>query len=608
MFRLLCSMLMLALAGLCVVFASHSVLPSRPLINKGDYGAVISYLQKYIPEQISQHDISGLSIALVNDQELIWVRGFGYADKAMGVPISANTAFRADALSQLISATAVLQLVDQRRLSLDQPVQAVLPEFSVRSRFHTRRSDADQNITVRRLLSHQSGLPSEHLRGLHGSFPISAMPMRLSGVWLSTMPGTQIPYSNVGYELLGAAIERVTGLGFEWQLQRSVLIPLGMGQSSFIGDNTRLSFRAQGYRNGVHRTDRQVRDVPARGLWTTPRDLSHYVRMLFAQGRYKDQRVLSKAAIDEMFTAQNEEDALVFDCRVGLAWNLSACGEQPISAGVRAYHRSVASDAFSAQLSLLPDQQLAVIIMSNEGKALPVVKGLALDALRMMLRAQSGEGGETHAAPKQLDGQSRWVLSERACESLTGAYATATGVFRIKEDDGQLYGELSGKQFQLLPDENGWLHVQKQIFASRQAVLGAWGRLPLNVLCVHGRRRLVAERHQQHIVIGERIDPELLPDGWSRAIGTYDVLNPDDLNEQASGMSVRFEEGVLVMRGKLHTEEWIDYVLIPVDDVHALLAGSGPQSGDTVTRIVSGLSYSGFRFKRSVGRLFSWSF
>lgn len=606
MFRLLGSALMLG--GLCVVFASHSVLPVMPVINKGDYGAVVGYLQRYIPEQMSQYNISGLSIALVNDQELIWVKGFGYADSAMGVPVSANTAFRADALSQLISATGVLQLVDQHRLSLDQPVQAVLPEFSVRSRFHTRRSDADQNITVRRLLSHQSGLPSEHLRGLHGSFPVGAMPMRLSGVWLSTMPGTQIPYSNVGYELLGAAVERITGLSFESQLQRGVLIPLGMGQSSFMGDNTRLSFRAQGYRNGVHRTDRQVRDVPARGLWTTPRDLSHYVRMLFAQGRYKEQRVLSEAAIDEMFTAQNGGDAQDFDCRAGLAWKLSACGEQPVGEGVHTYHRSTASDAFSAQLSLLPDQQLAVIIMSNDGEALPVLRGLALDALRMMLRAHSGKEVETRTAPKRLDAQSQWSLLESACKNLTGTYATATGVFRIKEENGQLYVVGSGNHFLLLPDDNGWLHVQKQMFASRQSDLGVWGRLPLNVLCVHGRGRLIAKRHQQNIVIGERIAPGLLPGGWSRAIGAYDVLNPDDVNEQASGMSVRFEEGALIMRGKLYSEEWVDYVLIPVDDVHALLSGIGPQAGDTVTRTVNGLSYSGFRFKRSVGSLFSWSF
>lgn len=129
MFRLICSALMLG--GVCVLFAWYPVLSNMPVINKGDYGAILNYLQKYIPEP-------------------------------------ANTAFRADALSQLLSATGVLRLVDQRRLSLDQPVHAVLPEFSVRSRFHTRWSDADQDITVRRLVSPQSGLPSEHLRGLHG--------------------------------------------------------------------------------------------------------------------------------------------------------------------------------------------------------------------------------------------------------------------------------------------------------------------------------------------------------------------------------------------------------------------------------------------------------
>ncbi len=188
----------------------HGQPPAPPSIPKGDYSTIIRYLQTRIPWDMAKEHVPDLSIALVNGQELIWARGFGMADKAKRLPVTPNTAFRAGATSKLLTASAALQLVEQQRLALDAPVQQSLREFYVRSPFHTGQQAADRDITLRRLLSHQSGLPSEHLRN---SFAMGQIPMRLSGVWLSTPPGTQAAYSNLGYALAGAAIESSSGQG-----------------------------------------------------------------------------------------------------------------------------------------------------------------------------------------------------------------------------------------------------------------------------------------------------------------------------------------------------------------------------------------------------------
>jgi CubicO group peptidase (beta-lactamase class C family) len=247
-----------------------------PPIQKGDYGAIIRYLQSRIPREMARDNVAGLSIALVSGQELIWARGFGLADKARGVPVTPNTAFRAGGISTLLTATAALQLVEQQRLGLDAPLQRTLREFHVRSRFHSDQAEADQAITLRRLLSHQSGLPSEHLRDLRSNYAMGQMPQRVSGVWLSSPPGSQVAYSNLGYALVGAAIERSTGKSFEAQLQGSLLRPLEMNQSSFVGTGTQLSYRALGYEEGKASNDAQVRDLAATSLWASPKDLSHY--------------------------------------------------------------------------------------------------------------------------------------------------------------------------------------------------------------------------------------------------------------------------------------------------------------------------------------------
>lgn len=578
----------------------HVQPPAPPAIPKGDYGAIIRYLQARIPKDLARENVPGLSIALVNGQELIWARGFGLADKALGVPVTANTAFRAGGISKLLTATAAMQLVEQQRLGLDAPIQQTLREFYVRSRFHTDQAAADRDITLRRLLSHQSGLPSEHLRDVRSTYAMGQMPMRVSGVWLSSPPGSQVAYSNLGYSLVGAAIERSSGKSFEAQLQSRLLKPLEMNQSSFVGTGTQLSFRALGYEDGVASTDAQVRDLAAGGLWASPKDLSHYVQMLFAHGLYKGARVLESPSIDQMFTQQNTGNALDFDCRMGLGWFLAPCGDEPVAPGVRTYQHSGGGDDFAAQLSVLPDQQLAVIIMANDSNAEELVARLATETLRLMLQAQTGQAVCADDCQAPSHGlKLRQVPAAVDRKRLAGFYATAWGVFRVKDDGDRLSGELAGFDFELLRDEHGWLRAQKKVLGFWLKDLGDLGRVQLDVVTVQGRQVLTARSHGQRLAIGERIDPPPLPLAWASTIGTYQVLNTHEPDAPLSGISVRLEEGFLVIRGQLHNEPLTDYILLPVDNAHAVLAGNGYGLGDTVSRQVNGLSASGYSFKRT---------
>ncbi|WP_330210911.1 serine hydrolase domain-containing protein [Pseudomonas sp. AM4(2022)] len=578
----------------------HSQPPAPPPIQKGDYGAIIRYLQTRIPREMARDNVAGLSIALVNGQELIWARGFGLADKDLGVPVTPNTAFRAGGISKLLTATAALQLVEQQHLALDAPIQQTLREFYVRSRFHSDQAEADRAITLRRLLSHQSGLPSEHLRDLRSTYAMGQMPMRVSGVWLSSLPGSQVAYSNLGYALVGAAIERSSGKSFEAQLQSSLLTPLRMNQSSFLGTGAQMSYRAHGYEDGKASTDAQVRDLAAGGLWTSPKDLSRYVRMLFANGTYKGSQILGSASIDAMFTQQNTGNALDFDCQMGLGWFLAPCGDEPIGPGVRTYQHSGGGDDFVAQLTLLPDQQLAVIIMANDSNAEDMVVSLTTDSLRLMLQAQTGHpvcADDCQAPSHGL--KLRHVPAAVDRKRLAGFYATAWGVFRIRDEHVRLTGELAGYDFELLRDEQGWLRAQKKILGFWRQDLGELGRVQLDVVTVQGRQMLTARSHGQRIAIGERIEPPPLSAAWANTVGTYQVLSSHEPDAPLSGISVRQEDGFLVIRGQLHGEPLTDYILLPIDNAHAVLAGNGYGLGDTVSRQVNGLSASGYSFKRT---------
>ncbi|WP_259697748.1 serine hydrolase [Pseudomonas protegens] len=625
--------------------------PAPPVIAPGDYASIISYLKQYIPREMAEHRVPGLSIALVDGQELIWARGFGFADQARGLQVTENTAFRAGALSQLLTATAVMQLVEQGRLQLDAPLQDSLKEFYVRSRFHQDQNAADQAVTVRRLLSHQAGMPAEYLRDSRTPQALNELPRKVSGVWLNNAPGTRTAPSNLGYALLGAAVERSSGLDFEMQLQKSLLRPLGMSQSSFIGGSGAQPYRTQGYTDGSRSNDVLVRDLSAAGLWSNPRDLSHFVRMLFAQGSYKHQALLSPASIKEMVRPQNSGNPLDFDCQVGLGWFLSPCGDEWVNPGIGTWQRSGSGDDFHARISVLPEQQLAVIVMSNSGSGAALAQPLVPQILRMLQQAHGAPEG-MQAGPVQQgcvqhdSGQDGSVPNGSVLDSpvvdspvlrspvpsssvqsrtdqkgsdqnrsdqpsprrrvpeaadrqhLAGFYATTWGVLRIKDQDQRLFGELAGTRFELLRDEHGWLRAQKKILGLWQQDLGDLGRVQLDVMNVQGNRVFTAKRHGQLLAMGERIDPVPLPDNWLAMVGTYHALNDDEANAPLNGVSIALEDGFLMIRSLQQGRTLTDYILAPVDNAHAVIAGHGPGLGDTVRRQVNGVNVLGYSFKR----------
>ncbi|WP_017904030.1 serine hydrolase domain-containing protein, partial [Pseudomonas asplenii] len=362
-----------------------------------------------------------------------------------------------------------------------------------------------------------------------------------------------------------------------------------------------LPFRAQGYRNGSPQPDSAVRDLSAGGLWSSPRDLSHYVQMLFAEGTYKGRRIMAAQSVREMFRQQNRGNVLDFDCPMGLGWFLAPCGDEMISPGIRTFQHSGASDDFVSQISLLPDQKLAVIIMANSDTSADLVASLTTRSLRMMLQASAGDAACTEDCEENADviDSHRSVPNALDRQRLAGFYATYAGVLRIRDENQRLYADLGGERFELLRDEQGWLRAEQKRLGFWPVDLGELGRLQLDLTTVQGQQILIARSHGQRVPLGERIEPVPLPRGWLKTVGDYQVINSDEPQTALSGVSIRIEEGFLLIRGRIEEEELTEFILLPVDNAHAIIAGNGLGLGDTISRQVLGITALGYRFKRA---------
>lgn len=236
--------------------------------------------------------------ALVADNgKVIFKKGFGLANMEWNIPNQPDTKFRLGSITKQFTATLILQLVEQGKIKLDGKLTDYLPDY---------RKDTGAKVTIHNLLSHTSGVPNYTAQQgffqnvSRNPFTVDDFIKKYTSGDLEFEPGTKFNYSNSGYFLLGAVVEKVTGKPYEQVLKENILDPLGMKNSGYDHYNTILSRRATGY----SRTPRGYENAPyldmtipyaAGSLFSTVEDL-----YLWDQGLYGD-KILSAKSKELMF-------------------------------------------------------------------------------------------------------------------------------------------------------------------------------------------------------------------------------------------------------------------------------------------------------------------
>ncbi len=215
----------------------HPLLEEHP-----DLAAVVNILDTWIERTMHKSHQPGLAIGLVYDGELLWGKGYGAADVQTKNPFTLDTCFRIASITKTFTATAIMQLRDAGKLSLDDPVAQHLDWFNL-------RFDDAPEITIHNLLTHTSGLP----RDSHGPMwternapDWGEFVARISERHPTRPPYDKFAYSNLGYSLLGGIIEAVSGQSWAAYLQQNILNPLEMS-ATYPVPNANDSLLAKGY-------------------------------------------------------------------------------------------------------------------------------------------------------------------------------------------------------------------------------------------------------------------------------------------------------------------------------------------------------------------------
>ncbi len=277
---------------------------------------------------VDRHELAG-AVALVADEDkVLSVENVGFADIAAGKPMKADSVFRIASQSKGITAAAVMMLVDEGEISLDDPVEKHLPEF--RGQMVIAGKDGDDvelrkpshPITIREVLSHVSGLPfrSAVEQPTLDALPLADAVKSYAKTPLQTEPGTHYQYSNAGINTAARIIEVVTGMKYEDFMDARLFTPLGMTDTTFWPNAEQIARLGKSYLpieakdNLVEfpfgqllypLSDRTRRfPMPAGGLFSTAKDTALFCQMLLNGGKLNGKRYLSEAAFKELTTRQ----------------------------------------------------------------------------------------------------------------------------------------------------------------------------------------------------------------------------------------------------------------------------------------------------------------
>jgi CubicO group peptidase (beta-lactamase class C family) len=319
-----------------------------------------AFADQFFQEKLAERHVPGAVFVVVKDGRIVFAKGFGYAERERQTPVIPDkTTFRVASVSKLFTATAVMQLVEQGRLSLNEDVNHYLKSFQLREPF-------PRPVTLANLLTHTGGF-DERTIGTSARTRADIQPL---GAYLAARmpacavpPGDVISYSNHGVSLAGYIVEETSGVPFARYVAEHILEPLGMRRSSFAPDDELERDLAVAYdydkEDGSYKPIpvHYINGWPAGSLVSTGTDMAAFLIAHLQDGRYRETQILQRSTAREMHRQHFTQHPRL----PGVAYGFWERFEN----GRRTLEHSGDLSGFASLLCLLPDEGVGFFVSCN---------------------------------------------------------------------------------------------------------------------------------------------------------------------------------------------------------------------------------------------------
>jgi len=402
-----------------------------------------SKLENFIFEKMSKTHLPSLSATIVKDEEIVYSRGFGLRELEHGLRATPDTLYGIGSVTKSFTALSIMQLVEEGKLSLDDPVSTYVP-LDLKS--------IEEPCRIWHLLSHASGMPAlayaeafiRYMTGAGGKWiPTASYEdiftfMREADQWILAKPGERWFYLNEGYVILGYIIEKLSKMKYEEYVKKKILEPLQMNRSFFRKEEVETDPNmATPYiitRDGECKKSTYTYSPISSdgGLISSVLDLARYITMYLNRGKYEGGTLLSPNLIEEMEKPKVKLPLQIFGGEAygyGLMIIPNFFGNKVIGHGGSVL-------VATAYMGYIPEKSIGVAILAN-GSGYPLSQ-IGLYGLALMLEEN----------PENLP----FIKVERAFDSLTGLYETYKGTMKaeVVSKAGILQIEIKDKYIDLI--------------------------------------------------------------------------------------------------------------------------------------------------------------
>ncbi len=314
------------------------------------WAAKIQRIEQMIQEEMQKNSVPGVAIAIAKDGKVVYAKGFGYADVENKLPFTPQTVSRIGSVSKTFTALAVMQLVEQGKIKLDDEVQVYVPSFPKKQ----------APITIRQLLGHQGGIRhyngAEFLSAKHYATVEEALTIFKDDP-LVAEPGTKYSYTTYGYNLLSRVVEAASGMTFLEYVQTRIIAPLGLKQTFFDEQQRLIPQRARYYTKRQTAALENASQVDQSNKWGGGGLLSTVEDLLRYAASYDGQQLLKAETITQMFTGQKTSDGK--PTAYGMGWAVA------VEEGRRRVEHTGGSVGATAELAKYPEQKLTIAVLVN---------------------------------------------------------------------------------------------------------------------------------------------------------------------------------------------------------------------------------------------------
>lgn len=325
----------------------------------------LTRIEALIGSLLQDADIPGAAVVIVQDDQTIFSKGFGYADIATQRPVTPETLFELGSTSKAFTALGVLQLEAQGRVRLDAPVQTYLPWFRMKYVGVHKGTpiDSDVDITVEQLLHHTSGIPFETI----GDIPIADDAAALErtvrvlvGRELASYPGDRFEYATINYDVLGLIVQEVSGMPFETYMQTNVLDTLDLDQTFVAAPAALPQQMATGYKLGfleprAFAAPRYRGNTPAGYFVTNAQDMAEWLKI---QLRAETPAAFNPTLLDR----SHQPNRTVSPDGDGSSY---ASGWRVYQVGAGIFAHGGGNPNFSSHLVFFPAERLGIGVLAN---------------------------------------------------------------------------------------------------------------------------------------------------------------------------------------------------------------------------------------------------